>query len=182
MGQTDLSKYNNSWYNPGANWLIRLVWYCINACIINSCFPFSSVKVFFLKMFGATVGKNVVIKPYVNIKYPWNISIGDNVWIGENVWLDSLGKIIIGNNACISQRAMLICGNHNYKKTTFDLMVGDICLENGVWIGTGAIVCGGVTCKSHAMLSAGSVASDNLDEYSVYQGNPAIKIKERIIN
>lgn len=133
-------------------------------------------------MFGAKVGRYVVIKPMVNIKYPWNICIGNNVWLGEKVWLDSLGKIVIGDNCCISQGAMLITGNHNYKKTTFDLIVKDIILEEGVWIGAGAMVCAGVICKSHAMLTAGSVAAKNLDSYSVYQGNPATKTKDRIIS
>jgi putative colanic acid biosynthesis acetyltransferase WcaF len=181
MLSTDLSKFNNSWYNPGASWFVRAFWYCINACFFNSYFPFYSIKVFLLRMFGAKVGRNVVIKPKVNIKYPWNISIGDNVWLGENVWLDSLGKIIIGPNTCISQGAMLITGNHNYKKSTFDLMVKDIILEDGVWLGAGAIVCAGVICKSHSMLTAGSVASSDLEPYSIYKGNPAVKIKDRII-
>ena len=182
MQKTDLSKYDNSWYKPGAFWLVRVAWYVLNACIINTACPFNFIKIFLLKMFGARVGKNVVVKPRANIKYPWNISIGDNTWIGERVWLDSLGKIIIGSNVCLSQGAMIICGNHNYKKSSFDLMVQDICIEEGVWIGAGAIVCAGVTCKSHAMLASGSVATDNLEPYSIYQGNPAVKIKERAID
>lgn len=182
MQKTDLNKFNNSWYNPGASWLTRVLWYCVNAAFFNSYFPFSSIKIFLLKMFGAIVGSGVVIKPKVNIKYPWNITLGDNAWIGENVWLDSLGKIIIGANSCLSQGAMLITGNHNYKKSSFDLMVGDIIVEEGSWIGTGAVVCTGVTCKSHSVLTAGSVATDDLEPYSIYQGNPAVKIKVRNIS
>lgn len=182
MFKTDLSKFNNSWYNPGALWLTRIMWYCANATFFNSYFPFYSIKIFLLRMYGAKVGRGVVIKPKVNIKYPWNITIGDNAWIGENVWLDSLGKINIGANSCLSQGAMLITGNHNYKKSGFDLMVGDIILDEGTWIGTGAIVCAGVTCKSHSVLAAGSVATGNLEAYSIYKGNPAAKIKDRIIS
>ena len=181
MQKTDLSKFNNSWYNPGASWLTRVMWYCTNTVFFNSYFPFYPIKIFLLRMYGAKIGRAVVIKPKVNIKYPWNINIGDNVWIGENVWLDSLGKINIGANSCLSQGAMMITGNHNYKKPCFDLMVEDIILEQGVWIGTGAIVCAGVTCKSHSVLTAGSVATHNLETYSIYQGNPAIKIKDRVI-
>lgn len=182
MQKTDLSKFNNSWYNPGASWLTRVMWYCSNACFFNSYFPFYSVKIFLLRLFGAKIGRCVVIKPKVNIKYPWNIIVGDNAWIGENVWLDSLGKINIGANSCLSQGAMLITGNHNYKKSEFDLIVGDIIFEEGVWIGTGAIVCAGVTCKSHSVLTAGSVATAHLEAYSIYQGNPAVKIKDRNIS
>ena len=182
MSKTDLSRFNNTWYNPGASFFTRAVWYCINSAFINSYFCFFPSRIFLLKLFGAKIGTGVVFKPKVNVKYPWNLEVGDNSWIGENVWLDSLGKIKIGSSACLSQGAMLICGNHNYKKPSFDLIVGDITLEDGVWIGTGAIVCSGVICKSHSVLTAGSVASDNLDASGIYQGNPAVKIKERIIS
>ena len=179
MNKTDLCRFDNRWYNPGASQLTRIIWYCVNHCFINSYFHFHSFKIFLLRLFGAKVGKNLVLKPQVNIKYPWNLILGDNVWIGERVWLDSLGKIEIGANSCLSQGAMLICGNHNYKKITFDLIVGDITLEEGVWIGSGAFVAGGLRCKSHAVLTAGSVAVNDLEAYSIYQGNPAVKIKNR---
>lgn len=132
-----------------------------------------------LRMFGAKIGKGVVIKPCVNIKYPWFLSVGDHSWIGENVWIDNLGKTEIGKNVCISQGALLLCGNHNYKKKTFDLVVGEIKLEEGVWIGARATVTGGVTCHSHAILTAGSVTSKDLDAYGIYRGNPATFVRER---
>jgi putative colanic acid biosynthesis acetyltransferase WcaF len=76
---------------------------------------------------------------------------------------------------------MLLCGNHNYRKTTFDLMVGNITLENGVWIGAKGLVCPGVTCRSHAVLSAGSIATSDLEAFKIYSGNPAIAVKDRNI-
>ena len=148
----------------------------------SSWIPGSVWRCVLLRLFGAKVGKKVVIKPRVIIKYPWNISLGDYTWIGEKVWLDSLGKINIGNNCCISQGAHLICGNHNYKKQSFDLMVGNITLENGVWIGTLALVTGGVVCGEESVLSAGSIASKSMDSYGIYSGNPALKIRERLIS
>jgi putative colanic acid biosynthesis acetyltransferase WcaF len=87
----------------------------------------------------------------------------------------------IGDNVCISQGAMLLCGNHDYKKPTFDLITGPITLEEGVWIGAKSTVCPGVTCRSHAVLSVGSVASKDLDPYGIYRGNPAVKERERKI-
>ena len=134
-----------------------------------------------LKLFGAKIGKGVVIKPSVNIKYPWKLSIGDHTWIGENVWIDNLGEVKIGANACISQGAMLLCGNHNYKKVAFDLIVGNIELEDGVWIGAHSVVCPGVKCKSHSLLAVKSVATKNLEAWKIYQGNPAIVVRDREI-
>ena len=179
---TDISLYNNSWYETGGSRLKRLTWFYINACIFNnSLFPINQLKIFLLKLFGAKVGRAVVIKPCVNIKYPWNLSIGSYSWIGENVWIDSLVNISLGNHVCISQGAYLLTGNHDFKKISFDLIVKKIVVEDGVWIGARSIVCPGLTCYSHSLLTAGSVATKDLEAYTIYQGNPAIKVKERII-
>ncbi|MBK9318332.1 MAG: colanic acid biosynthesis acetyltransferase WcaF [Bacteroidetes bacterium] len=178
--KTDLSIYDNSWYNPGAGPAKRLLWYIINVLFfINPLNPISSLKVFLLRVFGAEIGKGVVIKPAVNIKYPWLLSIGHHAWIGERVWIDNLAKVRIGDNCCISQGAMLLCGNHNYKKPTFDLIVKPITLEEGAWVGAFAIVCPGVTLKSHAILTVQSVATETLEAFGLYKGNPAIRIRER---
>lgn len=181
MGTTTLSDFNNSWYKPGGSAFGRILWYMANACFFNSAFPLSGIRVFLLRLFGAKVGKGVVIKPHVNIKYPWKLSIGDHSWIGEYCWIDNLAMVKIGANACISQGALLLCGNHNYKKNTFDLVTGEITLGDGVWIGAKAVVCPGVTCGSHAVLSVGSVAVSDLEPYAVYQGNPAVRKRERTI-
>lgn len=181
MSNTDLSTFNNSWYKPGANFLVRGIWYLFNAAYFKSSFPFSGFKKFLLRLFGAKIGKGVVIKPGINIKYPWNLVVGNYCWLGENVWIDNLGKVTIGNNVCISQGAFLLTGNHNYKKTTFDLMVGAITIEDGAWIGAKSVVCPGITCKANSVLSVGAIAMSDLDTNSIYQGNPAVKIRERII-
>ncbi len=183
MQQTDLSVYQNKEFKPGGNGFKRLLWFYVNALLFKTnIFPVNSIKIWLLRLFGASVAGGVVVKPGVNIKYPWNLTIGANAWIGENVWIDSLVKIDIGANVCLSQGAMLFTGSHNYKKTTFDLMTGAIILADGVWICAGAIINRGITAASHAVLTSGSVATHNLDAYSVYQGNPALKVRERVIS
>ncbi len=159
-----------------------MIWYYCNILFLkNTWLPFSGLKKILLRIFGAKLGKNVVIKPGVNIKYPWFLEVGANSWIGENVWIDNLGMVSMGANVCISQGAMLLSGNHDFSVREFDLMVKPIVLEDGVWIGAGAIVCGGAICRSHAVLSVCSVASGTLDAFSVYKGNPAMKIRDRVI-
>lgn len=182
MNTADLSSYDNSSYHPGAGTVKRVLWYFTNAVFFTSRWlPLSSFKVFLLRLFGAKVGKGVNIKPAVNIKYPWRLSIGNYVWIGENVWIDNLADVTIGNNVCISQGAMLLCGNHNFKKYSFDLITGTIILEAGVWIGAQSIVAPGVHCKSHSILSLQSAASSDLEAYTIYRGNPAVEVKKREI-
>lgn len=183
--QTNLSSYSNSWYKKeiGASKLKQLCWHFTNILFfINPLNPLSGLKVVLLRLFGAKLGKGVVIKPSVNIKYPWKLKIGDHSWIGEKVWIDNLAQITIGKNVCVSQGAMLLTGNHDYKKPTFDLIVKPIELHDGCWIGARALVGPGVIAETHAVLSALSVATKKLDAYTIYQGNPAVPVRQRVVN
>lgn len=174
-----LATFSNAWYKPGAGFIKRFFWYYTNLCWIKSGFPISSCKIFLLRLFGAKIGSGVVIKPHVNIKNPWRLTIGDNVWIGEEVWIDNLDTVTIENNVCISQGAMLLCGNHNYKKESFDLITGKITIKQGAWIGAKSLVGPNVTVNENAILSVSSVATKDLEANFIYRGNPAIKVKER---
>lgn len=181
--KTSLREYNNNQYHPQASALKCIAWYFINVLFfINPLFPFVKSKIFLLRLFGTTVGEGVVIKPNVNIKYPWFLEIGSYVWIGEGVWIDNLANVKLYDNVTLSQGAMLLTGNHNYKKQSFDLIAKGIVLEDGVWIGAKALVCPGVVCRSHSILTAGSVAVTNLEAYTIFQGNPALPKRDRKID
>jgi len=177
---TDLSSFDNSWYHPGKSAPTLLLWYLVNALFfINPLNPLSGLKVRLLRLFGAKVGKGVNIKPAVNIKYPWRLHIGDHVWIGEKAWIDNLADVRIGSHSCVSQGAMLLTGSHDYKRTGFDLITGEIVLEAGAWVGAHAVVCPNVTVGSHAVLAVNSVATQDLAPYTIYQGNPAQPKRKR---
>lgn len=172
---TDLSRYDNSWYNPGGNALKRFLWYFVNALVIkNHLNPISGIRVKALRLFGAKIGRGVVIKPGVNVKYPWLLTVGDYSWIGEDVWIDNLAEVSIGSNCCLSQGAMLLCGNHNYRLPTFDLLVKPITVEDGAWVGAKSVVCPGVTVGRDSILTVGSMATSNLEAGKIYQGIPAV--------
>jgi putative colanic acid biosynthesis acetyltransferase WcaF len=176
----DLKTYRKGGYDPG-NLLKRIVWYCVNQIAFCSPVPFpSTLKRFLLIFFGCKVG-NCVIKPRVNIKYPWFLEIGENVWIGEGVWIDNLAKVTIGNNVCLSQDTIILTGNHDYSKTSFDLMVKEIDIKDGVWVGARAVVCPGSVLESHCVLNTGTVFCGRAEPYTVYKGNPAVAVKKRVV-
>lgn len=182
MKETRLKKaFDTKDWTPGASALKVFLWYFVNALIFRSgIIPFSVILVAILRLFGAKIGKDVRIKPFIHIKYPWRLTLGDHSWLAE-CYIENLAPVIIGKNVCVSQQAMLLTGNHNFKKSTFDLMVDGITLEDGVWIGARATVCPGVICKSHSVLAVNSVATKDLNEYSIYQGNPAVRVRGRVI-
>jgi len=177
--QTDLSRFTIGDYSPGPK-LKVVVWYLFNYFIMNSSLPWPySVKVFILRLFGAGIGKKVVIKARVRIKYPWRLTIGDHSWLGEDVWIDNLEMVKIGSNVCLSQGAMLLTGNHDYRFADFPYRLGKIHIMDGAWIGAKAVVCPGITCKEASILTVNSVATKNLEPMGIYTGNPAILTRHR---
>ncbi|WP_443938098.1 WcaF family extracellular polysaccharide biosynthesis acetyltransferase [Pedobacter sp. MW01-1-1] len=182
MKNVQLAKnFNTGDFSIGASKLKQTLWYFSSIFFFQSgLIPFSVLLVSILRIFGAKIGKHVRIKPGIHIKYPWKLEIGDFSWLAD-CYIENLAPVIIGKNCCISQKAMLITGNHDYKKTTFDLITASIILEDGAWIGANATIAPGVKVASHSVLTLGSVATQNMDAYSIYQGNPAKKVKDRNI-
>jgi putative colanic acid biosynthesis acetyltransferase WcaF len=178
--EVDLSAYSPKGFDRGASQVRELLWLLVRLGLFQLCpLKLSALKCRVLRCFGARVGRGVVIKPDVKITFPWKLSLGDHVWLGEECWLLNLAPITIESNVCISQRAFLCSGNHDYHSPTFRLITKPIRVERGAWIGAGAFVGPGVNVGSHAVLTAGSVATQDLRPYGIYRGNPAVWMKER---
>ena len=178
-----LSSYSAARFDRGASQLRELIWLFVSLVLFRLCpLSLSPLKRAVLRAFGARIGVGVIIKPQVKITFPWKLTIGDHVWLGEECWLLNLERIIIGNNVCISQRAFLCTGSHNFKSATFDLIVKPITVEEGAWVGAAGWIGPGVTMGSHAVLTAGSVAATDLEAWGIYKGNPAVLVKKRVIN
>lgn len=177
-----LADYVSGQYDPGANWFKRTSWYLVNAIIFQSWLcPMSSVKAALLRIFGAHIGAGLVIKPRVNIKHPWRLTLGDHVWIGEGVWIDNLVMVHIGSNVCLSQGAYILTGSHDYSDPSFRLILGEVYLEDGAWIAARSMVCPGVRCGRNAVITVGSVLRKNAESDGIYAGNPAELVRKRTI-
>lgn len=182
--KVDLSKYDehNIAYKQSidASYLKQLLWFfCSLLFVRNPLIPFSGFRKIVLILFGAKIGKSPRIRPGVIIKFPWKLNMGDNVWLGENCWIDNMEQVIIGSNSCISQGAFICTGNHNFKSPDFELMAKSVVLAEGVWIGARSVVCPGVHAADQSVLTAGSVITTDMESNTVYQGNPAVKKRNR---
>ncbi len=175
----DLSAYQNSDYDPGP-FFRRATWYVTSWLFFETRLPWPRIlKKSLLTVFGCRPGEGFVIKPGVKIKHPWLLTIGAHCWIGEGVWIDNLCEVTLGDQVVLSQGAYLLTGNHNYKKPSFDLILGSIEIKSGAWIAAKSIVCPGVVVGQCAVLTAGSVATQALDAHSIYTGNPATFKRQR---
>lgn len=164
----------------GASKVKEMLWYAVKVVFFLSAIPYpSKFKVFLLKAFGAKVGKGLVIKPRVNIHFPWKLVVGDNVWIGEEVFFLNFELLTIGNNVCISQKVFVCGGNHDYKDPTMPYRNGVIVLEDGSWVGAASFVGPNVKIGINTIVSVGSIVTKSLPENGVFSGNPLQLVKER---
>jgi len=136
-------------------------------------------RVFLLRQFGARIGAGVVIRENGNISFPWRLAIGDHVWIGEDVGILSLAQVTIGSNVCISQRAYLCTGSHDFRREDFKLKVAPITVGDGSWIAAASFIAPGVEIGPGAVVSAGSVVFNNVRAGAFVRGNPAVEVEAR---
>ncbi|WP_348639222.1 DapH/DapD/GlmU-related protein [Williamsia sp. 1138] len=117
----------------------------------------SKLRVFVLRLFGADIGRNVLIRHSVTIHWPWKLRIGDNSWVGEGAWILNLEPVSIGSNCCISQDVLICTGSHDRRSATFEFDNAPIVIGDGAWIAARATVLRGVTIGEHAVVGACSL-------------------------
>lgn len=161
-------------------WVVQLWW-----IVQGTLFRFSPQVLYgwrrlLLRLFGCAVGKGVLIRPSVDITYPWKVSIGDYSWIGDSVTLYSLGNINIGNNVVISQHSYICTGSHDISAPGFDITQEPIVIEDESWIATGVFVAPGVRIGYGAVVGARSSVLFDAPALMVSVGNPAKAIRPRL--
>lgn len=178
-----LDQYTLGSYTPRASYGKQVLWYFLGSPLVRSHWlPFSAFKVWLLRCFGATIGQGVRIKPNVQVKFPWQLTVGDYVWLGENVWLDNVAPIILESHVCLSQGVYLCTGNHDWSQPSFQLIAAGIHIQQGSWIAAQAVIGPGVTVGRGAVLCLGSVTGRSLQPMTIYAGNPAQPIKKRVMD
>lgn len=180
-GEVRLRLFDNARFERGRTKIVEVVWIIVSAFLIESWLPGSGHRRVVLRLFGARISRGVKLKPGLQIKFPWRLEIGEDSWIGQDVWIDNLATVKIGANTCLSQGAYVCTGSHDWQSSTFDLIVKPVTISDCAWIAAKAVIAPGVTVGSGSILAIGSVATSDMEPWSVYQGVPAKLIKQRRI-
>ena len=160
--------------------IVQLWWFC-EALFFNLSPQFMYPwRRFILRLFGAKIGKNVIIRPTVKVTYPWKLIIGNNSWIGDGVVLYCLGEIEIGSDTVISQKTYLCTGSHDFKKKNFPIYAKKIVIKNECWLATDVYVGPGVTIGKGTIIGARSSVYKNLPSGKICIGNPAKIVNKRV--
>jgi len=174
----DLSCYDNSAFDRGTPRWREGLWYLVRSTFFQTAFPWPSVlRVACLRLFGARLGRGVVVRNGVNVSFPWRLTVGDHVWLGEEVGILSLAPVTIEDNVCISQRAYLCTGSHDFRQETFPLITRPIIVRTGSWLAAAVLVLPGIEIGAGAVVAAGSVVTQNVPPRTLVRGNPAQVVK-----
>ena len=157
---------------PG--WFVQLWWLVQTTLFRGSPQVLYGWRRGLLRAFGARIGRGVIIRPSVQVTYPWKLRIGDHAWIGDNVVLYTLGEIEIGAHAVVSQRSYLCTGNHDYTRPTFDIYAKPIVIGEQVWLATDVFVAPGVDIGTGTVVGARSSVFESLPGggYCRWQSGP----------
>lgn len=174
----DLSSYRKA--GRPSDLLRRALWECVQL-------PFhplrprglSRMRVALLRMFGAKIGKNVLICGGVRVHVPWNLELGDYAAIGDKVEIYNLAPIRIGAHTTVSQHTYLCASSHDYTRSDFPLYSLPITVGAQAWIAAGAFVAPGVTIGEGSVVGARSVVLRDIPPWTVAAGNPCKLIKPR---
>lgn len=174
----DLSTYRKD-HRP-ADLIRRALWECVQL-------PFlpmrpralSGLRIALLRLFGARIGKNVLICGGVRIHVPWNLEIGDHSAIGDKVEIYNLAPVRIGHHTTISQHTYLCASSHDYTRSDFPLYSLPITIGSQAWVAAGVFVAPGVTIAEGSVVGARSVVLRDVPAWTVAAGQPCRIIKPR---
>ncbi|AFZ08085.1 hypothetical protein Osc7112_3739 [Oscillatoria nigro-viridis PCC 7112] len=179
----DLRLYNQSKFDRGKpGWLILLWWFVQAIAFPLTPHPLNSIRSWLLRLFGAKIGRGVLIRPTARFTYPWKIAIGDYSWIGDDVVLYSLDRIAIGQHCVISQKSYLCTGTHDSQDPAFSLITASIIIHNGVWIAADCFIGPGVEIGANALIGARSSVFKNMPAGFICTGTPCRPRCQREIN
>jgi putative colanic acid biosynthesis acetyltransferase WcaF len=134
-----------------------------------------------LRLFGASLGKGVVVHPSVKIWAPWNLVMDDHSCLGPYVDCYNCAVVTLGRYSVVSQYSFLCTATHDYTLSTLPLLAKPIAIGPHGWICADVFVGPGVSVGEGAVVGARSSVYKNVDPWVVVAGNPARFIKTRVV-
>lgn len=124
------------------------------------------------------------LRKYIVYGDSTRVKLGENVSLNNAILNVASGRITIGDNVIFGHGVILTTGTHNYGKVGIDRVKAwarsgfDIVIEDGVMIGSGAIILGKVRVRRNAVVGAGSVVNRDVEPNTLVAGVPAKLIRE----
>lgn len=162
------------------NRMARLAWGVTAALLFRlSPRPMHAWRALLLRSFGAKLGKGVHVYPKAKIWAPWNLVCADFAGIGDGAEIYNPAPMHFGEFCVISQDSYVCGATHDYNDPAFPLLAFEMRVGARAWICARACVAPGVQVGDGAVLGLASVATRDLEPWTVYAGAPAVAVKSR---
>lgn len=161
----------------------RIIWKVMWK-VFTFIFPRSSgmsVKRLLVNAWGGQISNTAIIYSTAKIFAPWNLEMGAHSCIGPDTDIYNAAKIVIKENAIVSQYAYLCTATHNIRDIDFSLYSIPIVLEKDCWVSAKCFIGPGVTIGEGAVVGATASVYRDVPAWSVVGGNPATIINRRIL-
>jgi putative colanic acid biosynthesis acetyltransferase WcaF len=166
MQRTDL--FRPAGFNRGAPLFVESAWIIVKCLFFLTPLPWDNrLKASMLRLFGATVGKGLVIRPRVNIHFPWKLTLGRHCWIGERCEILNMEPVIIKDYSALAHDVYIAAGSHDIASISMRYKNKPVIIEQGVWIATRVFVGPGVRIGANCVVGAGCIVTDDMEESSV---------------
>lgn len=153
-----------SWGKPK---LFVFTWNIFERLFVTNSWQISSgFRRYVLRLFGANIGENVILRPRMRVQFPWKLTIGDNSWIGDGVWIHNQDFVSIGHDVVISQECFITTGSHAHRKD-MGLITNPVVIESGTWITSRCMVLGGTHVGESTLVKPMSVISGKIPPNSI---------------
>lgn len=161
--------------------LYRALWACVWLGLGQwTPAPLHGWRRLLLVSFGAKIDRKAKVYPNVTVWYPPHLSMDAYSTLGPGVVCYCMAPIHLEPFALVSQRAHLCAGTHDIDDPDFQLQARPITIGSRAWVAAEAFVGPGVSIGNGAVLGARAVAMKRLEPWTVYAGNPARPLRQRI--
>jgi putative colanic acid biosynthesis acetyltransferase WcaF len=172
-------KWSKTSLSP-SNHLARAVW---NAVWMVLCRPSPrrchGWRRMFLRLFGARMGKAVIVYPSCKIWAPWNLVMEDGSCLGPDVDCYSVATITLGRDARVSQYSYLCTASHDCDDLAMPLVTAPITIGAKAWVCADVFIGPGVMVGEGAVVGARASVFKDVEPWTVVVGNPARFLRNR---
>jgi putative colanic acid biosynthesis acetyltransferase WcaF len=125
------------------------------------------------------LGANCHIYPMADVWAPWTLICEDAVAVANGAVIYNPTLVTLASHSVVSQDAYLCGATHDLDDPAFPMTSAPITLGRYSWVCARAVVCAGVSVGEGAVLGLASVATRDLEPWTVYAGAPAREIRKR---